>query len=177
MNALLLGCPSILKKTKAMVTKDNKILLSLNTSESLIGQVLQFKYIGTLVTSSSNFSAEVQRRIGLAAANFNALRKLVWRQRQLPPAVKLIAFLGYVVSVLLYGSEAWSPTVSDVHDLQTFYHRCLRTMYGAKWEDRISNICLRAALRAPSLNALLRQRAVSAGLDTSFGWVTTVFQK
>jgi len=130
------------KKTKAMATMNGKIALSLKPSGLPIEQKVDFfKYLGTRVTPNACFSVEIQRRIGLAASNFNALRRLVWRQRLLPAAVKLTAFLGLVVSVLLYGSEAWAPTKADIHDLEVFYHRCLRTMYGARWEDHIHKLC------------------------------------
>ena len=47
----------------------------------------------------------------------------------------------YVLSVLLYGSECWTPLKRDMKRLHSFHHRCIRTVLGItkqqQWEQHI----------------------------------------
>ena len=48
-------------------------------------------------------------------------------------------FNACVKSVLLYGCETWKATTSVIKKLQTFLNRCIRTILGVRWMDRVRN--------------------------------------
>ena len=60
------------------------------------------EYLGALIDENGMIDSELARRIGLAAADFKALRK-VWNHLMLSKIDKYRTFMNYVVSKLLYG--------------------------------------------------------------------------
>ena len=72
-----------------------------------------------------------------------------------------------VVSVSLYGSEAWATTLADRRRLDVFFDmRCQRRLLRVFWRQHISNHSIR---EAPSnqLHHLYYDNAAYAGLDIS----------
>ena len=82
--------------------------------------------------------ADIKARIGKARAAFTQLGK-VCRARKISRKTKLRLFNACVKSVLLYGCETWKTTTSVIKKLQTFLNRCLRTILGVRWMDRVRN--------------------------------------
>ena len=52
-----------------------------------------------------------------------------------------------MLSVLLYGSECWVPLRKDLKKINSFHHKCVRTVLGItnqrQWEERISSTMVR----------------------------------
>ena len=52
-----------------------------------------------------------------------------------------------VLSVLLYGSECWTPLKKDLKKLDSFHNRCVRTILGItnkqQWSQRITSLEIR----------------------------------
>ena len=44
-----------------------------------------------------------------------------------------------VISILLYGSETWTPYASQVQVLKKFHLQCLRKMLKITWRDKVTN--------------------------------------
>ncbi len=75
-----------------------------------------------------------------------------------------------VVSVLLYGSEAWITTLADRRRLDVFDMRCQRRVLCVFWQQHISSTSATiASVNAPSnqLHHLYYDNAAYAGLDIS----------
>jgi len=61
--------------------------------------------------------------------------------------------------VLLYGCETWKATASLIKKLQTFVNRCLRTILGVRWIDRVRNEdLLERANQTPMEEVIKRRR-------------------
>ena len=97
----------------------------------------KFVYLGSCI-SPSGLTEESLSRIGKARAAFAALRHL-WRRHDIHLALKGRVYSATVRSVLLYGCETWSTRKEDLQRLSVFDHRCLRSIAGVWWEQRISN--------------------------------------
>ena len=69
----------------------------------------EFSYLGSVVMSSSTIDAEVDRRIAGASRAFGALRHGVFEDNNLTTITKRKVYQACVLSVLLYGSECWTP--------------------------------------------------------------------
>ena len=63
-----------------------------------------------------------------------------------------------VVSVLLYGSEAWATTLADRRGLDMSDMRCQRRLLRAFWQQHVSNQSIRERTKQPTSSSLLRQR-------------------
>ena len=63
-----------------------------------------------------------------------------------------------VVSVLLYGYEAWATTLADRRRLDVFDMRCQRRLLCVFWQQHISNHRIRERTKQPTASSLLRQR-------------------
>ena len=121
-----------------------------------------FKYLGSLVTSNLDDSAEVDARIRSASAAFASLRVQLFGCKAVKLTHKKSAYEGLVLGLLLYGSESWSLTQELRRRLQTFHNRCVRMMCRVTlWhmkEFRISQVELESRLGLKPLDACLAQR-------------------
>ena len=63
-----------------------------------------------------------------------------------------------VVSVLLYGSEAWSTTLADRRRLDVFNMPCQRQGMRVFLQQHISNRSIHEHIKQPTASSLLRQR-------------------
>ncbi len=72
----------------------------------------------------------MERRIALASRAFGALRKAFFLDRNLRLDTKRRIYQACVLYVLLYGSECWIPLRKHVRKLNSFHHRCIRTILG-----------------------------------------------
>ena len=68
-------------------------------------------------------------------------------------------YLALVVSVLLYGSEAWATTLGDRRHLDVLFDmRCQRRLLRVFWQQHISNHSIRERTKQPTASSILRQR-------------------
>ena len=63
-----------------------------------------------------------------------------------------------VLSVLLYGCEAWATTLADCRRLDVFDMRCQRRLLRVFWQQHISNHSIHERTKQPTASSLLRQR-------------------
>ena len=68
--------------------------------------VTAFPYLGFIVASSGR---EVDKRIAQASRAFGALCKAVFSDRRLYMETMRKVYQACVISILLYGSECWTP--------------------------------------------------------------------
>ena len=82
-----------------------------------------------------------------ASRAFGVLRKLVFTSRDVRVETKCMVYQVCVFSVLLYGSECWTPLREDLKKLDSFHHRCIRTILGIsnqqQWAQHITSQSVR----------------------------------
>ena len=71
---------------------------------------------------------------------------------------KLRLYQSLVLSTLLYGSECWRMTDSDLYKLSVFHTRSLRRILGIFWPRTISNEDLLAQCKQESMATILMKR-------------------
>jgi hypothetical protein len=102
----------------------------------------KFKYLGALLTSSLTDDEEIDRRVTAASAAFAAIRQAVFSRKEISLFSKKAAYEGLILSILLYGCEAWVLTTRLKLRLQSFHRRCLRSMSNVTilqtWKKRIT---------------------------------------
>ncbi|CAH8647362.1 unnamed protein product [Dicrocoelium dendriticum] len=98
----------------------------------------QFTYLGSCISNDGRIETDVSSRIAKARAAFLNLRHL-WRQKGVSLRLKGRVYKATVRAVLLYGSETWPLRSEDLRRLQVFDHRCLRSIAGVGWHQRVRN--------------------------------------
>jgi hypothetical protein len=150
--ASYVGLQVNINKTKFMATPalQNDIVLPNNT----IQQVDDFKYLGSMMSSSL---ADLNTRRGQAWGAFWNMKTL-WHSFEIPLSLKIRIFQATCLSILLYGSEAWSITKAMSSRLDSFATSCYRYMLNIKRTDHICNEVILEKVGQPSLSTIVKQR-------------------
>ena len=146
-----------IKKTEVMA-QDAEIPPSIYVDGSNLSVVDNFKYLGSTISSNLSLDVEINARIGKAATVMAKLNKRVWQNIHLTMNTRLKVYQACVTSILLYGSETWTPYARQEAKLNTFHLRCLRRILGITWQDRIPNTTVLEKAKCSSIHALLSQR-------------------
>ena len=90
-------------------------------------QVDKFTCFRSCISANGSIAEEISARIARAQAAFSNLRHL-WRRKDISLTTKGRVYNATVRPTLLYGCETWALRSEDVHRLQVFDHRCLRSI-------------------------------------------------
>ena len=99
---------------------------------------------------------EINVCFGKAATVMAKLNKRVWQNINLTMNTRLKVYQAYVTSILLYGSETWTPYARQEAKLNIFHLRCLRQILGITWH-RIPNTTVLEKAKCSSIHTLLSQ--------------------
>ena len=133
-----------------------------------IEDVESFTYLGANVTKDGGSTADIKRRIALASASFRKLNN-IWRARDINKKTKASLFKSLVLSVLLYGCETWKLTKGEEEKLDIFQTKCLRKVFGIRWQQHISNKTVLQMAEAEKISDVVRRRRWS--------WIGHVFRR
>ena len=95
-----------------------------------IEYVDSFAYLGFVVSSNGRIDAEVDRCIANASKAFGALHNAIFKDRNLTTNTIQQVYEACVLSILLYGSEYWTPLCRHLNRLNAFHYRCIRIILG-----------------------------------------------
>ena len=100
------------KKTECVAVSKQKTRPTCNVTinNEKFKQVDKFEYLGSLITSDAKCDQEINRRIGMAKAAFQKMKKLVCNSKR-PMKTKLRVLECYVIPILIYSTECW--TISE----------------------------------------------------------------
>jgi hypothetical protein len=94
--------------------------------------VAKFKYKETIITNHSFVYEEVKRRLNSGNARMPEFIVLQFVGKKLNIKIhKTMIFF----TIVLYGCETWSLTVTEEHRLRVFENRALRKMFGPKVDE------------------------------------------
>ena len=134
------------KKTKTMVfskelsqrpyTEAGTVNISIEGDP--VEQVSHFTYLGSVISADGTLDKELETRIGKAHGAFSKLCR-VWFNRNIRTNTKIRIYRAAVLTVLLYGCEAWTTTQVQNRRIEAFHQRCLRKILRIQWFKRVSN--------------------------------------
>ena len=110
--------------------QDAKLLPSVYIDGSNLCVVDNFKYLGSTISSNLSLDVEINACIGKAATVMAKLNKSVWQIINLIMNTRLKVYQACVASILLYGSETWTPYARQEAKVNSFDLRCLRRILG-----------------------------------------------
>ena len=117
-----------------------------------------FTYLRSLITNDGSSSRDITSRIAMAASAMCRLSNPLFRKHRISIRTKINMYLALVVSVLLYGSEAWATSLADRRRLDVFDMRCQRRLLRVFWQQHVSDQSIRERTKQPTASSLLRQR-------------------
>ena len=152
----------------------------------------QFRYLGSEFCADGDALVPVEARMEKAAVRFSMLCQ-IWKSSELSVALKLRLYAAAVVSVLIYGCEAWQMTEGLCKKLGAWNARRLAFVTGREIRDEycVPSFDLVARVRARRLRwagHLLRaseeylpRRVAVAQLESDLQWgalfgTTSIFQ-
>ena len=112
------------KKTEVMMLNvSNPSPVKLNGED--LPTTEEFTYLGSTVRHDGGAGSDIRNRLNKARNAFRMLNN-VWKSSQYSTETKLTLYQSCVLSTLLYGSECWSMTASDLNQLSTLHTKDLR---------------------------------------------------
>ncbi|KAI4901756.1 hypothetical protein NFI96_001042 [Prochilodus magdalenae] len=140
-------------------------VMTLNTTNttpiSIEGEDLpmveSFTYLGSMVKQDGGAGRDIQSRLSKARGIFCSLSN-IWKTTQYSIRIKLRLYQSLVLSTLLYGSECWRMTDSDLNKLSVFHTKSLRRILGIFWPRTISNEELLAQCGQESMTTILMKK-------------------
>lgn len=133
---LKIGLVSNTKKTEVIAI--NSPLTALQSVSGVpLKTVGDFKYLGSWI---DNTSKDIKVRKAIAWKALNGM-SVVWKSG-LSRDLKIRFFRATVESILLYGSECWSLTISMEKSFDGTYTRMLRSVLDISWRDHVTNTIL-----------------------------------
>ena len=119
--------------------------------------VVQFVYLGSVMTVSGDSDQDVKVRIGKAWGAYNKL-KPIWNSKQLSTKTKVRVYRACVISVLLYGCESWGMTKCVEEMLEKFFHKSLRMLLNVNWTMFVSNVEVRRRANLELISQTVKMR-------------------
>jgi hypothetical protein len=96
--------------------------------------VIEFIYLGTLISNDNSVQKEIQRQILAANRTYFAVISF-FRNRLLSRATKFQLYKTLIRPVVTYGAETWTMTKTEEKDWLIFERKIFRRIYGPKYED------------------------------------------
>ena len=125
------------KKTEVMLLNvQNPAPVIVNGEELTTTE--EFTYLGSTVRHDGGAGSDIKNRLNKARNAFRMLNN-VWKSSQYSSKTKIRLYQSCVLSTLLYGSECWRMTESDLNKLSTFHTKNLRRILRIFWPETISN--------------------------------------
>ena len=116
------GCEANIDKERVMLKRGGWI----DYTES-------FKYLGSYITGDTTDEKDITERIKQASKAYGALSTHVYGSKNFSYRVKAQLYTTFVLSILLYGAEAWAVTEKDLDRLRTWHMARARHMARIKW--------------------------------------------
>jgi len=147
------------KKTEVLyLPSDSSLPQTFYISRDQLGLTEQFAYLGSVITSTCDLTAEIQHRVNLASASFRRLPKRVFTKRDLSTRTKMAVCNAICVSTLLYACEGWTPYCRHIRALGAFHIRCLQTIRHVHWWDKKTHVEIRRRAGTTCLETILLRK-------------------
>ena len=147
-----------LNDQKCKVMKANsKSDCKLKVRQKEVEEVDKFTYLGANVSKDGGTTADIKKRIALASSQMKKLGN-IWKTSNISRRTKASLFKSLVLSVLLYGSETWKLTKGEEEKLDIFQTKCLRRIFGVRWEQHITNERILEMANATKVSDEIRRR-------------------
>ena len=130
--------------------------VSVCIAESRVPQVNTFKYLGSIIQSNGDISADVTHRISIGWFRWRAATSVLC-DKSVPYQLKGKLYRVAIRPSLLYGSDCWPLRKAQERRLETAEMRMLRWMCGKTMTDHIPNVTFRRLLGVEAISKKIRE--------------------
>ena len=109
------------KKTKIMRTDKTSAATHIIIDNDLIEEVLDFDYLGSLITNNSDGMKEIRRRLGMTMKKLKNTNKL-WKGSDESTKLKFLKSL--IFPIAKYGAETWSISKQAGKRINAYENKC-----------------------------------------------------
>ena len=95
---------------------------------STFKRVEEFKYLGTTLTNQNSIAEEIKSRLRSGNACYHSVQNLL-SSRMLSKNLKVKIYRTIILSVVMYGCEAWSLILREERKLRVFENMVLRRIF------------------------------------------------
>jgi len=149
------------KKTKIMVVDKDDTDSDYLLDDQKIEVVQQFEYLGSLINTKGDSTAEIKRRLAIARKTMMNMSD-IWKSKGLSKDLKLRFLRATIFSIAAYGSESWAMTKNDRKRVDAFELWCYRRLLKVSWKDkRTNNWVLNEIGTQPMLRSSIDSRKLS----------------
>ena len=117
-----------------------------------------FKYLGTHISDDCKLDSEINYRISQASRAFGRLQTRVFKNQNLKTQTKIGVYSAVCLSILLYGSEAWTLYARHLRTLEAWHIRSLRFILNVTWRDKLTHEEIFRRTGSSSLESQLGRR-------------------
>ena len=100
--------------------------------------VESFPYLGSLIHCIGDSAPEIKRRVSITRECTMALDRNIWRSR-ISVGAKLRLYNSCILSIFLYGAEAWAVTATAAKTFDAIDQWCLCRILNVHWTECITN--------------------------------------
>lgn len=133
--AAKLGLKINKKKSKTLTVNAEKEPMVIKEE---LEEVEKFCYLGSMFDANGGTDKDVLTRISKAQQAFYRLNN-IWASNNITIRTKIRLFNTNIKSILLYGSETWNASRTNINRIQVFINKCLRKIMKIFWPNKISN--------------------------------------
>ena len=150
------------KKTKIMPIEKTASAspLTVVINGQAVDVVRQFTYLGSIISSNGTLDAEISARSAKANSVFGRLLRAVFHKPQISRLTKARIYNATVSSIMLYSSETWPITQTQLRKVDAIQTIHLRRVEGFKWYDKIRNTEIQRTFKLVNLSSHLEARSL-----------------
>ena len=134
------------EKSKVMVNGPVDTAMDIRMSGAQLEEVDKFKYLGAYLTTDGTSTTEVKVRLATATSAMTRLTR-IWKSNDISFRVKHRLYKSLVVSILLYGCEAWTLTAQYEKKIAAFETKQFRKLLGISYREHRTNEYVRQKIR------------------------------
>lgn len=117
--------------------------------------VEHFPYLGSILSTHSTSSKEIENRLQAGHTAYGRLSTRVFKNKDLTTHTKVMVYNAIIVSTLLYACETWTLYSRDLKKLEQFHQKKLRAIMKIKWNDYASNTAVLERANVTSIEAMI----------------------
>ena len=127
------------KKTKILISGENKVAGDVNVNGEKLEQLDHFTYLESEVTEQCDSEKDIRKRLAIACSTYLGLDKMS-KNRSISIKTKLRLLKALIWPIAKYGSESWTIKKADERRINAFEMWCYRKILRKPYTEHKTNV-------------------------------------
>jgi hypothetical protein len=137
--------------------QENEPMINLKLPQGKIEQVVDFTYLGGVISDDGRSDRDIENRVSVANSNMRDFRKYFF-SKKVTRKRKFRVLKTFFLGVVTYGCETWTLTVANKRKLDVWWMKQLRKCYGVTKEDKVRNEKILKHFNTDKLSNVIEKR-------------------